>query len=399
MLRIFRHKFVSKVIFWGLVILIIPAFVIVGNVSMSSKDKRPKYVGIIDNKKVSFEKFYYSLTGARMWLVLNNFAFPDTLSQMTNNRALVARLAWDRLIMLDEARKAHITVSDKDVINALKTHPIFMRGEKFDPRVYDHVLRYMLGLEARAFEELMREHVMINKWIDSMTRDLSIQDEDVIKEFRRMNDKFTISYLLFDPAELIKASPVTEQEARDYFEKNKDSLRIVRKDSPDNEGVKPASFEEAKDTIISHMNSFRSRELAVKAATQKRQELSDLMAKEKLPFSEACAKLNLTPKASKPFGQTDYIEGLGEAVPVVASALELKDGEISAPTETRKGIVLFVVTESHKFDNEKLAKEKDRYREIALNRKKDEFIREWLATAEKMTTLAVDLSDVDKYYR
>ena len=40
MLKIFRKKIVSKVILWGLLILILPAFVMWGSASMSrSKDK------------------------------------------------------------------------------------------------------------------------------------------------------------------------------------------------------------------------------------------------------------------------------------------------------------------------------------------------------------------------
>ncbi len=55
MLKFLRKKNIAKVVFWFLVILILPAFVFWGTGSLTgSKDKRPKCVGTIDKKSVSF---------------------------------------------------------------------------------------------------------------------------------------------------------------------------------------------------------------------------------------------------------------------------------------------------------------------------------------------------------
>src|SRR3989338_10475107 len=80
MLKIFRKKIVSKIILWGLLILILPAFVMWGNASMSrSKEKGPKYAGRIDDKKVSLGEFYGALAGVRSQIILNYFNQPKIL--------------------------------------------------------------------------------------------------------------------------------------------------------------------------------------------------------------------------------------------------------------------------------------------------------------------------------
>lgn len=103
MLKIFRKKIVSRLILWGLLILILPAFVMWGSASMSrSKDKGPSYVGIINNKKISFEQLYQAITGVRSQIILSYYNQPQILDALLNNKPMLAKIAWDRILMLDE---------------------------------------------------------------------------------------------------------------------------------------------------------------------------------------------------------------------------------------------------------------------------------------------------------
>src|SRR3989338_8551226 len=113
MLRFFRQKHIAKIIFWGLVILVLPAFVFWGTGSISgSKTKGPTFAGIIDKKKVSFARLYESIAAIRAQIILNYFNQPKVLDAFLKNNTFLAKLAWDRLIMAEEAERRRIKIPD-----------------------------------------------------------------------------------------------------------------------------------------------------------------------------------------------------------------------------------------------------------------------------------------------
>lgn len=185
MLKLFRHKNVAKIVLWGLLILILPAFVLWGTGSLSgSKGKGPKYVGKIHGRKVSFDEFAQSMVNARCQLILNYYNQPKILDGLLANESFMGRLGWDRLIMVREAGKAGIRISDKEVINYIKSLPVFLRDGKFDERFYQYILRNNLGMAPRGFEELVRENLEMRKLNDNLTKDIKVTELEVADAYR-----------------------------------------------------------------------------------------------------------------------------------------------------------------------------------------------------------------------
>lgn len=199
MLKFLRKKNVSKVIFWGLVILVMPAFVLWGTGSLSgSKDKGPKCVGMIADKKVPFEDLYYALNGIRCQVVLTYFTQPKILDAIFQNKELMGKLAWDRLLMLKEADRNKIKANDKEVVSFIQSHPIFTRNGAFDTKIYEHVLRYNIGLDARGFEEIVRENIRIKKLNDLVAKDVAVTDEEVLDEYKKAASAEAFDQVKFD---------------------------------------------------------------------------------------------------------------------------------------------------------------------------------------------------------
>lgn len=74
--------------------------------------------------------------------------------------------AWERLLLLQEARRKGIRVSDREVIQVLQSSPLFLdSGGRFDSRGYQVVMQYTLGTTPRVFEEELREEILIQKTI------------------------------------------------------------------------------------------------------------------------------------------------------------------------------------------------------------------------------------------
>lgn len=183
MLKLFRKKNVARLVLWGILILILPAFVIWGSGSLGgSKEKGPTFVGLINNKKVSFDDFAQSLRAIRCQIILNYFNQPKLLDQFLSNKPFMGQLAWDRLIMAKEAAGQKIKVPDRDVINFIRSHPLFLRNGAFDEKIYGYILRNNVGMDPRTFEEVVRENLAIKRMNDALTKDITEDKKDKFLE-------------------------------------------------------------------------------------------------------------------------------------------------------------------------------------------------------------------------
>jgi hypothetical protein len=398
MLKIFRKKAIAKTVFWILVILILPAFVLWGTGSLSgSKEKRPRYVGIINNKKVSFDELYNSMMAVRSLMVLNYFNQEKLLDAALDNKQLIAKLAWDRIIMLKEAGRQKIKIPDKDVVSFIKSHPLFLRNGSFDEKLYAYILRYKFGLAPRSFEEIVRQNLEIRGLNETVTRDITVTDNDIANEYERENQKYKILYILVERKAFLEKAEVYEDSVKSYYETNKGEFLL-----PAEEGKatpRLASFEDVKASIRSYLADNEARLLALEYATELHRKITELMAKDGLTFEGACSKLNLKTAETPLFSRSDYIEGLGEAKPLADVVSSINPADISAPVETRGGIVIFKTSEIAEIDNNKFEKEKEEFSKKVLEGRKAKALDAWFSEVAKKTKLNIDLNDVERYYR
>ncbi|MDD5135759.1 MAG: SurA N-terminal domain-containing protein [Candidatus Omnitrophica bacterium] len=400
MLKIFRNKNVTKIVLWAILVLTLPAFVVVGYMSTDRSDKKgPKFVGTIENKKISFDDFAGSISCVRCQIILNYYNNAKALESFLKNKSFVGRLAWDRLLLLHMAGMAKIKAPDSEVIKFITTQPIFLRNGKFDDRIYEYFLRNSLGIYPRNFEEMIRENIMIQKLTDNITKDVKISDEEVVRDYQRDNSKFKISYILVPLGSFAKDIKIPEEDIKKFYEANKNSFVIQSLDAENKNAVKKiATYDEVKDAIKGILAEEKARPAALESANKTYDELRRLMDKDKLSFEAAAAKLKLKTQESVPFIKSDYLEGVGEAAWIAAEAIKMKKDEISKPANIKKGVLIFRVAEVLPFDQETFKKEKEDFTKKSLSEKKNVYLEGWLAEREKGAKLNIDLNDYEKYY-
>lgn len=398
MLKVFRNKNVAKIVLWGILILILPAFVLWGTGSGArGKDKGPSYVGLVNKKKVTFEEFSKSLASIRCQIVLNYFDKPQIIDMLLKNRPFMGRMAWDRIIMSREAKKMRIKVADGEVVKAIRSHPIFIRNGKFDSRIYGYVLRNNMGMDPRSFEETMRENIAIRKMSDDLTKNVTVSDNEVLERYREDNEKFRISYALISADDFLEKAEISETEVKSYYENHKNEFVLPDKASGEGAGMRLAGFEDVKDSIRSFLAENQAKILAFEYAEDTYKKI-EAAVNNGASFESACAGAGIKKQETAPFSKSDYLEGIGEADNIVLAAVKLKKDEISRPIEVRKGSIIFKLAGMPSFDEENFKKEKEAYSKKALERKKDEALETWLRGLEKVNTLNIDLDNYEKYY-
>lgn len=399
MLKLFRKKIVMKIILWGLVIIVVPAFVMWGGASMSrSKDKGPDYVGTLNGRKVSFDELYAALSGVRSQVILGYFNQPKVLDTLLGNKPLLAKLAWDRIIMLDQAKKLKIKISDKEVIEAIRTHPLFLRDGVFDDRFYAYMLRNNIGLEPREFEEMIRENISLQKLGAIIAKDVKVSDQDTADEYKKEFEKIKISYLIVEPKRFIDKVNVEESAVKDFYEKNKNDLAVrsnLRGMVPDRQ----ATFEESKATIANFMKEAEAGKLLPKESEDIRKRITDRMANYREKFASAAEKTGFIVKDSQFLSRADKLDDIGDAARVVEAGTNLKDSEVSKPLEVKNGYIIFEIIGRQGIDEEKFKKDKEEYAKKVHEMKSNIIMEEWLRKLEEKASLVIKLEEIEKYYK
>ena len=178
MLKQLRNKETAKKIFIVLALIIIPAFVLWGVGSTTKSKSGPQYAGIVFGKKVSLEDY------GQNWRAVKN----EALMRYPNFNEIYEQLdlegqAWDRLILLREADRERIKVTDDEVINTIRSFPFLSSGGKFNTDAYERLLKNVFQASPREYEEDMRGSLAIAKLVNNVTKDIKVTDDELLKKY------------------------------------------------------------------------------------------------------------------------------------------------------------------------------------------------------------------------
>lgn len=240
MLKFLRKKGNAKKIMWGLAILIIPAFVLWGAGSSGGSRDAPRYAGKIFGKKISFPDYQTYYLASRNEAILR---YGQNLSKIAQFLDLDA-LTWQRIVLLTQAKRQNIRVTDTEVVNLIRAMAIFQRDGRFDQAQYTTVLEYALRSSPREFEEQIRDALAIDKLRQEVTSDIAVTDEDVQKDYKDKNEKAKVRYILFPQDELLDEVHPAHDELVEYYENNKNE------------------FEKAEQVNVEYMGLYFDKDMA-----------------------------------------------------------------------------------------------------------------------------------------
>ncbi len=230
MLSALRKKKVAKRILWVLAILIIPAFVLFGAGKISKKRVAGfTYVGFVKGRKIGIDDFFKARRGMEIQILLNYFGQKELLDKIIKDRALLNKLTWERIVMLEEARTNRIEVSDDEIIGFITAHPLFINNGVFDERFYNYMLTQNLGINARTFEEEIRKALKIAKLKDNILSSVPVTDEEALEAYKDECESGKISYIRVEKDEFSGSIGVQEAEIESYYQKFKHDFQIPGK--------------------------------------------------------------------------------------------------------------------------------------------------------------------------
>ncbi len=131
----------------------------------------------------------------------------------------------NKYILLSEAKKLGISVSDQEFADLIGSVDVFRKDGKFDKERYLAVLKQN-RLEPDDFERSQKTMLLVRKVV-SIIRDTGapVSDADIWAGYVREKGKVNLAYSRFDPAAYKTRVSVTDRELNDLYEKEKERFR------------------------------------------------------------------------------------------------------------------------------------------------------------------------------
>lgn len=231
MLRKFRKsKIMKNVILWGVIaVFILFVFVAWGSGKISGGAQNT--IMKIDDVAIdisSFEKEYYQqLDLIREQLgdkpitkgLIERIGLPERVLQSMEYSVVIKKIA----------EKFNIQVTDEELAEYIENMPVFQKNGIFvGPQEYQRRVITFYRMTVPRFERKMREFLLESKLKTVITSSVRVNDEEVRRAYRINNEKFTIEYAYF-PYEDVQVELPTEQEVKQYFQKNKAKYTVPEK--------------------------------------------------------------------------------------------------------------------------------------------------------------------------
>lgn len=298
-------------------------------------------------------------------------------------------------VVSTEAHRLGLQVSDAEVQEKVLSNAAFVDGGKFIGHARYQALLEQNSMTIAEFESAIRSQLLSEKLLSFLTAGVRITDKDAEEEFRKKNEKAKLDYFVIDPSKFASKVTVTDQEQKDFYEKNKATYQMPEQrkgkylflDSIKFHQQATATDKEIQDYYAQHMEEYRLKEtvtaqhILFKTEGKKPEEVEAIrqkalkilaLAKKGTPDFSLLAKENSEDSTASNNGFLGEFPR-GQMVPEFDKvAFSLGEGAVSDLVKTQFGFHIIKVTHHQQARLRGLPELKEAIRSILLSTKGNE---------------------------
>lgn len=275
---------------------------------------------------------------------------------------MLMQSTWDRLILLEEARRTRLRVDDEEVAAAIRQLPEFQEEDRFSPDRYRRLLQ-LAGTAPQAFEARVRRNLLINKLVSSVRNEVTVGDDEVRAAYRKAREARTASLVLFEPSATAEAvaAALTEEELRAAYEARPDAVRVPEQLQLEYAGLTreellPAialSDEEVRRFYDTHPDRFAKEDGTLEPYDDIREDARQQLLEERVRQRLTALAVDLEDDLKVPLRFEEIIAARGlsrhatqEPDPAIRQAVEgLAEGRMSGVIDTGGAVYVARVTQ------------------------------------------------------
>jgi len=394
MLKRFRNqKRLLSVFLWLVIAAFIGTIFLVWGVG-SKNQSGNNYALKVNEYKVSYEEYQNSYQNTANTL---RQLFGNQSGQMPSNEEIQKQVITElknKYLLLEQANKLNIPVSDTEVMNELTNISSFLQNGQFSPERYTNVLRAN-GLTPAAFEQSLKEDIKISKFRNMIRNSTRVTPAEIKKEYAYRNTEAKIRYISFNPSSFKDSVKVKKEALRTYFIDNKENYRIPEEIKLKYVEFDPQDFDIKTDITQQEMESYyfqnksefsqpekvRASHILIRVKNfdnetevkQARSKIKDILAqlKKGKDFAEMAKKYSEDASAQNG-GDLGYFKK-GEMIKEFENtAFSLQTGETSGIVKTPFGFHIIKVTDHQKAKDLTFQEAKDSIAEKLKEQNKDQ---------------------------
>lgn len=148
---------------------------------------------------------------------------PETLKNMNLKGALLEELIQKHLL-LQEARRLGIEVTDNDLMEAIAHAPEFQINGRFVKERYLQLLSSK-NMSPGQFETEQRDQLTIQRLYDMIQDSIHVTEPEARDRYRLERDKIDLYFVRLSARDFAQDARVTEDEIKNYYNRNRETFK------------------------------------------------------------------------------------------------------------------------------------------------------------------------------
>ena len=185
------------------------------------KEQKGRSIATVFGEEVPYQEYTHEYR--QLYEYYRN-QFKGNWSQDMAERLQLKKVAIDnvinRRVMIHEAARQGIAVNDEEVMDKIRSMPIFFQNGLFDPRLYARVLEYGMHMDATTFEHQIKRGLIIDRLRERLRGGIKVSKRELLDMYSEQNEKVEADYILLTPDKFISEVSFADDEIQTYFEKH-----------------------------------------------------------------------------------------------------------------------------------------------------------------------------------
>lgn len=224
-MRKYKESILIKLVFLVIVLSFIGTIFLVWGKGDRGVSGGAGYAAKVNGTRISYEQFQKSYYNVRsIYQQIYGQSLTPELEKKLNIRQAALDAVIDQVLVQQEVKKMGISASKDEVKAAINAIPAFQVNGAFDFQQYQNMLRSN-RLTPKEFEENQEMEIKTQKARKIITDKVQVSDDDVLKAYKKQNDKLQLSYVAVSPASVKSGIKLTDAELNLYLDSNKNDFK------------------------------------------------------------------------------------------------------------------------------------------------------------------------------
>jgi peptidyl-prolyl cis-trans isomerase D len=150
--------------------------------------------------------------------------FTEDFARSLNLKQQALDTLVQRKLLLREAKRQGLMVSDAELIKKVQTYPVFQLNGHFDHFRYLQVLR-LSRLTPGDFEQNQREDLLLEKLENLIKDGVQVTETEVKQAFIHDKEQVNVEYIRVDPAQFVPQVEMSDADLSTYYQEHLERFR------------------------------------------------------------------------------------------------------------------------------------------------------------------------------